>query len=205
MSGVPAARLDPGLARLGHQKYRHAGAEPQLHRPHGKAAERRFGQHQVRHRHTRRHQHHVGRGARVLVGHQLCRGPEVEAASLTLFAVSRTYRSASSTPLDAASFSGPALSRTYFCASSAPLTTASFALPYMSRPRSAQSPVVSVTLRMPSCAWVARLPACSDSWLRSSEPALGANNIPSPAPSTVPVRRPITKLLPPLFSFSKRS
>src|SRR4051812_32903695 len=75
----------------------------------------------------------------------------------------------------------------------------------MSRPRSAQSPALSLTLRMPSDAWLARLPACSVSWLRSSEPAFGANSMPRPAPSTVPVNSPITKLLPPLPSFSKRS
>src|SRR6185436_12778958 len=50
------------------------------------------------------------------------------------------------------------------------------------------------------------LPACSESWPRSSAPAFGANSMPSPAPSTVPVRSPITKLPPPLPSLlSKRS
>src|SRR5215217_6000374 len=48
-------------------------------------------------------------------------------------------------------------------------------------------------------------PACSDSWPRSSDPAFGANSMPSPAPSTVPVSSPITKLPPPLSLLSKRS
>src|SRR5437667_6701940 len=49
------------------------------------------------------------------------------------------------------------------------------------------------------------LPACSDNCPRSSDPAFGANNMPNPAPSTVPVSSPITKLPPPPPSFSKRS
>ena len=55
---------------------------------------------------------------------------------------------------------------------------------------------------------VGEIAACSDSWLRSSEPAFGANSMPRPAPSTVPVSSPITKLPPPpswRMSLSKRS
>src|SRR3954453_16384643 len=64
----------------------------------------------------------------------------------------------------------------------------------MSRPRSAHSPALFF-----------RLPACSDNWPRSSEPAFGAKSMPRPAPRTVPVSRPITKLPPPPPSLSKRS
>src|SRR5439155_78574 len=49
------------------------------------------------------------------------------------------------------------------------------------------------------------LPACSDNCPRSSDPAFGANNMPRPAPSTVPVSSPLTKLPPPPPSFSNRS
>src|SRR6266545_1254679 len=48
-------------------------------------------------------------------------------------------------------------------------------------------------------------PACSEICPRSSDPAFGANNMPRPAPSTVPVRSPMTKLPPPPPSFSNRS
>src|SRR5688572_1033624 len=49
-----------------------------------------------------------------------------------------------------------------------------------------------------------RRPACSPSWFRSSEPGRGANNIPRPAPSTVPASSPIRNEPPP-SSRSKRS
>ena len=54
-----------------------------------------------------------------------------------------------------------------------------------------------------SDALLPRLRACSPMAPRSSAPAFGASSIPRPAPSTVPVRRPIMKPPPP--SCSKRS
>src|SRR5262249_8664255 len=76
---------------------------------------------------------------------------------------------------------------------------------YSSGPRPAGSAAAPAARRYCSDAALAMLPACSEIWPRSSDPAFGANSMPRPAPSTVPVSSPITKLPPPPPSFSKRS
>src|SRR2546422_2148586 len=78
----------------------------------------------------------------------------------------------------------------------------------MSRPRSAQVPAVSDAFLYCSDAALPRLRACSPIAPRSSEPAFGASSMPRPAPSTVPVSRPIMNpalLLPSLSYRSKLS
>src|SRR5262245_22130346 len=67
----------------------------------------------------------------------------------------------------------------------------------MSRPRSAHVPAVSRACLYCSEATLLQLRACSPIAPRSSEPAFGASSMPSPAPSTVPVSRPIMNPPPP--------
>src|SRR5436853_738370 len=74
----------------------------------------------------------------------------------------------------------------------------------MSLPRSAHWPAVSDAFLYCSEAVLPQVFACSPIAPRSSDPAFGARSMPRPAPSTVPVNRPIMNP-PPLLSLSYRS